>query len=84
MGAYTFADKPPFRILRRSMKPFFAKHFYVTHIHRTVQPPRVVFPGGYVTDKNNNFAWVVFGRQDCDMWVTKIDVKGLLESLVPV
>ena len=26
--------------------------------------------------------WIVYGRQDHELWVAKLDKKGLLESLV--
>ena len=28
--------------------------------------------------------WIVFGRQDREMWVTQVDKKQLYESLIPI
>lgn len=82
MGAYTFSSKPPFKITRVSPEPIVGKHFYNGPAYKTWKPLRVVFPGGYVADEK--YIWVVYGRQDHEVWVAKLDKKGLLESLVPV
>ncbi len=82
MGAYTFSPKPPFGITRISKEPIVGKKFYVGPAHKTWKPLRVVFPGGFVFDEKH--IWVVYGRQDHELWVAKLDKKGLLNSLIPV
>ena len=32
----------------------------------------------------NGSVILLYGKQDCDAWVAKIDLQGLLQSLVPV
>lgn len=83
MGAYTFSLEYPFEITRMSPFPIIGKNFY----HGPKYKPywgsvRVVFPCGFIQD--DVFIWVVYGRQDHEVWVVKLDKTGLLESLVPV
>ena len=79
MGAYTFLAHPPFTITRMSPKPIVGKNFYHGPAHKTWKPLRVVFPGGFITTKK--YIWVVYGRQDHETWVAKIDKKKLFQSL---
>ena len=80
IGAYTFSRAPPFSIARMSRKPIIGKRFYRGPAHKTWKPLRVVFPCGYIMDEEH--VWIVYGRQDHELWVAKLDKKGLLESLV--
>jgi predicted GH43/DUF377 family glycosyl hydrolase len=82
MGAYTFSSTPPFGITRVSPGPIVGKNFYKGKAYKTWKPLRVVFPGGIVADER--FIWVFYGRQDHEIWIAKLDKKGLLDSLVPV
>lgn len=82
MGAYTFENHPPFAITALSRNPIVGSNFYHGQEYQTVKPCRVVFPCGFVMD--NEFVWVVFGRQDHELWVAKFEKRGLYESLVPV
>lgn len=82
MGAYSFSSQPPFSITRISKEPIVAKGFYKPKHKYYWGPRRVVYPCGYVHDEN--FIWVSYGREDCEMWIAKIDKKMLLDSLVPV
>jgi predicted GH43/DUF377 family glycosyl hydrolase len=82
MGAYTFSAEPPFVLTAISPEPIVGKKFYNGPAYKTWKPLRVVFPSGYVHDDKH--IWVTYGRQDFEIWVVKIDKKGLLESLVPV
>jgi predicted GH43/DUF377 family glycosyl hydrolase len=82
MGAYTFNAERPFEITHISKEPIIGKNFY----HGPSYPPywgtvQVVFPGGFIYDEQ--FIWVVFGRQDHEMWVTKLDKNGVYQHLVP-
>ncbi|MBM3184653.1 MAG: hypothetical protein FJZ64_05045, partial [Chlamydiae bacterium] len=82
IGAYTFSAKPPFAIQKISKEPIVGPLFYHGPAYKTWKPLRVVFPGGYVA--NENFIWILYGRQDHEIWVVKLDKKGLMESLVKV
>ncbi len=82
MGAYMFANKPPFEITRISPSPIVGNNFYSPPPYKTWKPLRVVFPGGFIMDENH--IWVVYGRQDFESWVVKLDKKALLKSLIPV
>lgn len=82
MGAYTFSSEPPFRITSISPEPIVGKDFYNGPTYKTWKPLRVVFPGGFVFD--GDYIWIAYGRQDNEIWVTKLDKEGLLNSLIPV
>ncbi|MBS0604492.1 MAG: hypothetical protein JSS60_05575 [Verrucomicrobia bacterium] len=82
MGAYTFDSKPPFSLIAVSPEPIVAHDFYRPPYYKTWKPLRCVFPAGIVLDED--FVWVSYGRQDNEVWIIKIDKKGLLNSLVPV
>jgi predicted GH43/DUF377 family glycosyl hydrolase len=81
MGAYTFSAKPPFEITRISTQPIVTKRFYDVPYYTTWKPLRVVFPMGFVMDKD--YIWVTYGRQDFEIWVAKMDKKHLYSSLTP-
>lgn len=82
MGAYTFNSEPPFEVLRVSSDPIIGKTFYSGPAHKTWKPLRVVFPCGFIKDEK--YIWVVYGRQDFESWVVKLDKRGLLDSLKEV
>jgi len=82
MGAYTFSAKPPFHLTRISPEPIVGKNFYKGPAYKTWKPLRVVFPGGFVSD--DRFIWIVYGRQDHESWMVKLDKKQLLDSLIPL
>lgn len=82
MGAYTFAANPPFNLTRVSPEPIVGKKFYHGPAYNTWKPLRVVFPGGMIISKDT--VWVVYGRQDHEVWIVTFDKKGLLDSLIPV
>jgi predicted GH43/DUF377 family glycosyl hydrolase len=82
MGAYTFAKDPPFPITAISPRPIVTKGFYTGQNYATWKPLFVVFPAGYIFDESH--IWVSYGRQDHEIWIAKIDKKGLLDSLIPV
>jgi predicted GH43/DUF377 family glycosyl hydrolase len=81
MGAYTFQAEPPFAITRMSPEPIvgpgFYKGAYYPPYWKTV---RVVFPGGILMDDAH--VWVVYGREDHECWVMKLDKARLLSSLL--
>jgi predicted GH43/DUF377 family glycosyl hydrolase len=83
MGAYTFSKEPPFEMRRISPEPIVGKDFYngkqyVPYWH----PVQAVFPGGFIM--NDKYLWIVYGRQDHETWVVKIDKAAFFESLIPV
>jgi predicted GH43/DUF377 family glycosyl hydrolase len=82
MGAYTFSATPPFAIRRMSRIPIFGKDFYNGPSYKMWQPLLVVFPTGFVSNKD--FVWVTYGRQDHEIWVVKLDKRKLLKSLIPI
>jgi predicted GH43/DUF377 family glycosyl hydrolase len=79
MGAYTFSSEPPFEIKSISPEPIIGKDFYQPYKKASM---RVVFPCGLLVSKK--FAWITYGKHDHELWVVKLDKKGLLETLVPV
>lgn len=83
MGAYTFSRMPPFQITKMSPEPIFAPTFYAGEMYQPYHVPiRCIFPCGFVSDEQ--FIWVVYGRQDHESWVIKMDKAALLASLKPV
>ena len=81
MGAYTFEDHPPFRVTAICKEPIVGKHFYHGPEYTMCKPCRVVFPCGYVMDEQ--FIWVVYGRQDHEIWMAKLEKKGLYDNMEP-
>lgn len=79
MGAYTFEDRPPFRITGISKEPIVGKHFYHGPEYAMCKPCRVVFPCGFIM--NERFIWVVFGRQDHEIWMAKLEKKRLYDNM---
>jgi predicted GH43/DUF377 family glycosyl hydrolase len=83
MGAYTFSAEPPFQITRISPEPIVGEDFYRGPVYKPYwKPVRVVFPGGLLID--GPYVYVVYGRQDHEAWVAKLDKKKLLQSLAPL
>ncbi len=82
MGAYTFNAKPPFNMTKISPEPIIGKNFYNGPKYNTWKPLLVVFPGGFVHEKD--YIWISYGRQDHETWIVKLDKQGLLNSLIPV
>lgn len=82
MGAYTFSAKPPFALTRVSPRPIVGKDCYNGPSYTTWKPLRVIFPVGIISSEK--YFWVTYGRQDHEIWVMKIDKKGLYKSLVSI
>ena len=80
MGAYTFSSKPPFEITRISREPIFGKGMYDTPgvSYPTYKPIRCVFPSGLYIDEDRNEINVVFGKQDYESWLLKLDLNMFL------
>lgn len=83
MGAYLFSAEPPFKITHISKEPLVGKEFYHGPLYKPYwHPVVVVFPGGLLSD--DDFIGVVYGRQDHELWIVKLDKKKLYSSLIPV
>ncbi len=82
MGAYRFGNKPPFQLTHISEEPIMGKTFFHAPEYTTWKPLKVIYPGGFVF--NEDYIWVVYGRQDHECWVLKMDKKGLINSLAPI
>ncbi len=78
MGAYTFSASPPFEVTSMTTVPLVASGFYTS----SDAVKRVIFPGGFVDSDAHLF--VAYGKDDRELWVTKIDKKKLRRSLVSV
>ncbi len=80
MGAYTFQPHPPFAITQISPEPIVGANFYKGPVYKPYwHPVRAIFPGGFVFD--DHYIWVVYGRQDHEIWVAKLDREKLFKSL---
>lgn len=82
MGAYTFSSTPPFEIKKISPFPIIGHDFYTSPSYKTWKPLKVIFPGGMLLD--DSYVWVVFGKQDFEIWIAKLDKKELINYLIPV
>ena len=80
MGAYTFSSQSPFEITRISPYPIVDKEYYHDQLYKKINK-HVIFPGGFVFDEN--FIWVIYGKDDEQVWISKFDKEKLLQSLIP-
>lgn len=82
-GAYLFDSHWPFTIRKISPEPIIGKNFYYGEQYTPYWKPVVaVFPCGFIIE--NDVVLLVYGRQDHEIWVAKIDKKPLLNSLIRV
>lgn len=83
MGAYTFSTHPPFDLTAISANPIVGADFYEGRQYKPYwKPIKCVFPCGYTADEHH--LWVVYGRDDYEVWVAKLDKQRLLNSLIPI
>jgi predicted GH43/DUF377 family glycosyl hydrolase len=81
IGAYLFSREPPFSVTKISAEPIIGENFYNgTRYKPYWKPVRCVFPCGYISD--DQYIWIAYGRDDHEIWLAKLDKKGLLQSLV--
>jgi predicted GH43/DUF377 family glycosyl hydrolase len=78
MGAYTFSPNPPFEITRFTPLPIVGEGFYTQSNHAK----RVIFPGGYIV--RDPYIYVAYGKDDCEIWIAKLDKKELQKALKAV
>ena len=79
MGAYRFSKIPPFQLTHISPEPIIGQTFYNPPDYPTWKPLRAIFPAGLIF--NDDYVWVVYGRQDHECWVVKLDKHMLLKTL---
>ncbi len=82
MGAILFEDKPPFAIKAISPAPILGENFYTKTDFKTWKPLKVVFPCGLMSIRDQ--LWVVYGKQDSEIWATKISKPLLFNSLISI
>lgn len=81
IGAYTFSNKSPFRILQMSPEPIVGEGFYSGKAYEPYwHPVQAVFPCGFIMDESS--IWISYGRQDHECWIVELDRGKLLESLI--
>lgn len=78
MGAYTFSAHPPFNVTKITPLPLVTKSFYI----KSAREKRVIYPGGYAISGSK--IYVVYGKDDCEIWVATIDKNRLQAFLRPV
>ena len=77
MGAYTFSAEPPFTILKMTPTPINGKKFYT----KSKLEKKIIFPCGFVV--SDNIIYVVYGKDDREIWIATINKKLLRKSMVP-
>ncbi|MBA3603103.1 MAG: hypothetical protein H0W50_05565 [Parachlamydiaceae bacterium] len=83
MGAYTFSSEPPFNITQVSVDPIIGKGFYSGKEYKPYwKPIKAIFPCGFISDENH--IWLAYGKQDHEIWITKLDKSALFKSLIKV
>jgi predicted GH43/DUF377 family glycosyl hydrolase len=84
MGAYTFEEKPPFRVTAISHYPILFKGIYDSPILNTASPKkRVIFPCGFVEEKRDGkeLIHISCGENDTATKIVTVDKKALFKSL---
>lgn len=80
MGAYIFDKSPPFHVKAISTTPLFCEGMFEGETYqRYWGSVCCVFPCGLIVD--DKYLWISYGRQDHEIWILKVDRKGLLDSL---
>jgi len=81
MGAYTFAAKPPYQLLRISSYPILFEGIYSAIHHNTAKPHvRSLYPSGFVYKDGK--IHVSCGENDSELKIVTMDKKTLLASLI--
>jgi predicted GH43/DUF377 family glycosyl hydrolase len=84
MGAYTFEDQAPFRITGISPYPILFKDIYQTPIiHTGCIEKRVIFPSGYILEKQGDkeLIHLACGENDCSVKIVTIDKDKLIQGM---
>lgn len=83
MGAATFEEEPPFKMTHISALPIVDETFFTGPVYKPYWGSwRGIFPGGFLF--NDDFIWIVYGKQNHELWVVKLDKEKLLTSLLPL
>ncbi|MCI5051819.1 MAG: hypothetical protein MRY21_01620 [Simkaniaceae bacterium] len=77
MGAAIYSKEPPFVVTHISPYPLMAKNLYAP----TGYWKRVIYPGGFV--EKGRYIYLVYGKDDSEIWIAKINKEELLTSLIP-
>lgn len=81
MGACIFDCEPPFAMTGISPEPIVGPGFFSGNVYKPYWGSwRGNFPGGFVFD--DHFIYIVYGKQNHELWMVKLDKKGLFDSLV--
>jgi predicted GH43/DUF377 family glycosyl hydrolase len=84
MGAYTFEAQPPFRITGISQYPILFEGIFETpHLNTATPTKRVIFPSGFVVEKQHDreLIHVSCGENDSSVKILTFDKKNLLKSM---
>ena len=82
MGAYTFEANPPFRLTGISKHPILFRGIFDTPVSHTAPiDKRVIYPGGFIFEKEKELVHVACGENDCGIKIVTMDLKKLKESL---
>lgn len=96
MGAYLFDAKPPFRIRAITRKPMIHQSMYsgswaylpdsYYHIDYVVFPMGLLKSWHYYNplDETSRFVYLIYGKQDVETWVAKIEVEKLLYDMISI
>ena len=84
MGAYTFEAQPPFRLTGISNYPILFRGIFDTpYINTASSDKRVIFPSGFVLEKQEGreLIHLTCGENDSSVKIITLDKEKLLESL---
>jgi predicted GH43/DUF377 family glycosyl hydrolase len=85
MGAYTFENSPPFRLTSISNHPILFKGIFDTPLtHTAPVNKRVIYPGGFVYEKQGDMelVHVACGENDCGIKIVTMNLKNLKKNLI--
>jgi predicted GH43/DUF377 family glycosyl hydrolase len=83
MGAAIFEGNSPFQMTHISPEPIVGVNFFAGPFYQQYWGSwRGIFPGGFIF--NDEFIWVVYGKQNREIWISKLNKKALLDSLIPI
>ena len=88
MGAYIFNENYPYNIKSITTSPIVHKSFYTGKwtyaASSSVDIDYVVFPMGLIESKDHKYVYVIFGKNDVDGWVMKVNIAHLKANMTQV
>ena len=84
MGAYTFDARPPFHLTKISKYPILFNGIYESPlIHTAPVGKRVIFPAGFVIEKQDerDLIHLACGENDCNVKIITIQKEQLIKSM---